>query len=335
MGGATSVTSSRPCRAPPLSGTTDALRQIGACVASRCSSNMRDGPQCWEQVRSVGFGMRVCLAVADLDLTVIDESGLGLSARADPPRSRVGSTWVLTLADAGHFVCSAIDVSEDRAIMAPSESPVRGLWTRARPWAAGARRWPSQVTRHRGGRDGPRAVAAGPDESGVWRARLAWRCDECVRSAAPPETFRPGRCGRHLCDHGHDRVDWWTANGVGVSGRGRGAVSRATMSSFFWIGTVMSLVALRLVGRFGEDETSAHTADASKCDGRGSVDISVDVGAGRPWLHPAGGADARGRRRSGGDCAAVVLSGKLTSEQSRGVDIARFDRRPRLIGFVS
>ena len=29
---------------------------------------------------------------------------------------------------------------------------------------------------------------------------------------------------------------------------------RATMSSFFWIGTVMSLVALRLVGRFGEDE---------------------------------------------------------------------------------
>ena len=33
-----------------------------------------------------------------------------------------------------------------------------------------------------------------------------------------------------------------------------GARLRATMSSFFWIGTVMSLVALRLVGRFGEDE---------------------------------------------------------------------------------
>ena len=29
---------------------------------------------------------------------------------------------------------------------------------------------------------------------------------------------------------------------------------RATMSSFFWIGTVMSLIVLRAVGRFGEDE---------------------------------------------------------------------------------
>ena len=33
-----------------------------------------------------------------------------------------------------------------------------------------------------------------------------------------------------------------------------GARIRATMSSFFWIGTVLSLIALRLVGRFGEDE---------------------------------------------------------------------------------
>ena len=33
-----------------------------------------------------------------------------------------------------------------------------------------------------------------------------------------------------------------------------GARLRATMSSFFWIGTVMSLVTLRLVGRFGAEE---------------------------------------------------------------------------------
>ena len=33
-----------------------------------------------------------------------------------------------------------------------------------------------------------------------------------------------------------------------------GARLRATMSSFFWMGTVMSLVVLRFVGRFGEDE---------------------------------------------------------------------------------
>ena len=34
----------------------------------------------------------------------------------------------------------------------------------------------------------------------------------------------------------------------------RGDRLRATMSSFFWIGTIMSLTALRLVGRFGADE---------------------------------------------------------------------------------
>jgi uncharacterized membrane protein YfcA len=33
-----------------------------------------------------------------------------------------------------------------------------------------------------------------------------------------------------------------------------GARLRATMSSFFWIGTILSLVALRLVGRFGSEE---------------------------------------------------------------------------------
>jgi uncharacterized membrane protein YfcA len=33
-----------------------------------------------------------------------------------------------------------------------------------------------------------------------------------------------------------------------------GARLRATMSSFFWIGTLMSLVTLRLVGRFGAAE---------------------------------------------------------------------------------
>ena len=33
-----------------------------------------------------------------------------------------------------------------------------------------------------------------------------------------------------------------------------GARLRATMSGFFWIGTVLSLVALRLVGRLGVDE---------------------------------------------------------------------------------
>ena len=33
-----------------------------------------------------------------------------------------------------------------------------------------------------------------------------------------------------------------------------GARMRATMSSFFWIGTVMSLLVLRVVGRFGQDE---------------------------------------------------------------------------------
>lgn len=36
-----------------------------------------------------------------------------------------------------------------------------------------------------------------------------------------------------------------------------GARLRATMSSFFWVGTVMSLVVLRLVGRFGEDEVGS------------------------------------------------------------------------------
>lgn len=35
---------------------------------------------------------------------------------------------------------------------------------------------------------------------------------------------------------------------------GTGARLRATMSSFFWIGTVMSLVVLRVMGRFGKDE---------------------------------------------------------------------------------
>lgn len=34
----------------------------------------------------------------------------------------------------------------------------------------------------------------------------------------------------------------------------RGAQLRATMSGFFWIGTILSLVALRVVGRFGMDE---------------------------------------------------------------------------------
>ena len=33
-----------------------------------------------------------------------------------------------------------------------------------------------------------------------------------------------------------------------------GARIRATMSSFFWIGTILSLIALRVVGRFGVDE---------------------------------------------------------------------------------
>ena len=35
---------------------------------------------------------------------------------------------------------------------------------------------------------------------------------------------------------------------------GTGARLRATMSSFFWIGTAMSLVVLRVMGRFGKDE---------------------------------------------------------------------------------
>ena len=34
----------------------------------------------------------------------------------------------------------------------------------------------------------------------------------------------------------------------------QGARLRATMSSFFWVGTVMSLAVLRVVGRFGEEE---------------------------------------------------------------------------------
>ena len=34
----------------------------------------------------------------------------------------------------------------------------------------------------------------------------------------------------------------------------RGATLRGTMSSFFWVGTFMSLVALRLIGRFGAEE---------------------------------------------------------------------------------
>ena len=33
-----------------------------------------------------------------------------------------------------------------------------------------------------------------------------------------------------------------------------GSRLRSTMSSFFWVGTVMSLLALRLVGRFGQEE---------------------------------------------------------------------------------
>ena len=33
-----------------------------------------------------------------------------------------------------------------------------------------------------------------------------------------------------------------------------GARLRATMSSLFWVGTFLSLVALRLVGRFGSEE---------------------------------------------------------------------------------
>ena len=36
----------------------------------------------------------------------------------------------------------------------------------------------------------------------------------------------------------------------------RGDRLRGTMSGFFWIGTIVSLVALRLIGRFGADEIS-------------------------------------------------------------------------------
>ena len=34
----------------------------------------------------------------------------------------------------------------------------------------------------------------------------------------------------------------------------RGATLRGTMSSFFWVGTILSLIALRAVGRFGQTE---------------------------------------------------------------------------------
>ena len=80
---------------------------------------------------------------------------------------------------------------------------------------------------------------------------------------------------------------------------GTGARLRATMSSFFWIGTVMSLA-------FRKGRGLSHAGHTSRCVDR-ATRIALDVGSGRPRLCTPRRPDAGGGRRSCSDCSAADL----------------------------